>query len=51
MNCKMGRCLKNVEKPLVLGLHLGVMFTDYVSGLDLGLGLILGLGFGFECWV
>jgi len=24
----MGRCLKNVEKPLVLDLHLGVTFTD-----------------------
>jgi len=47
----MGRCLKNVEKPLVLGLHFGVTFTDQVSGLDLGLGLILGLGFGFGCWV
>jgi len=28
LSCKMGRCLKNVEKPLVLGLHLGVTFTD-----------------------
>jgi len=37
----MGRCLKNVEKPMVLGLNLGVMFTDFVSG----------LGFGFGCWV
>jgi len=33
----MGRCLKNVEKPLVLGLHLGVTFADYqVSGLGFG---------------
>jgi len=24
----MGRFLKNVEKALVLGLHLGFMFTD-----------------------
>jgi len=32
----MGHCLKNVEKPLVLGLHLGVTFTDLVSGLGFG---------------
>jgi len=28
LSCKMGRCLKIVEKPLVLGLNLRVAFVD-----------------------
>ena len=54
----MGRCLKNVEKPLILVLHLGVTFTDQVSGLGFGSRFnlefrfwVLGLSFGFGCWV
>jgi len=45
----MGRCLKNVEKPQVLDLHLGVTFMDQVSGL--GFGSRFSFGFIFGCWV
>jgi len=54
----MGRCLKNVEEPLVLGLHLGVTFKDQASGLGFGSRFNFGyrflvwvLGLGFGCWV
>jgi len=39
----MDRCLKNVEKPLVLGLHLGV--TVY------RLSFRFRFNFGFRFWV